>query len=205
MSFLLDNSADVNKANKFGETPLHLSAQYGSYKSCLTLLDGGAKINKTTKKGFTPLHSSIMAPKDSVRIASVLIDYGVSTNQEDDEKITPLAMATLSGNFGVVNLLIEKKAKTLNSNFESVAHICAHKNECDAKCLKLLISTYGFDSLFDFSLTNYRSPLQLCVEKKSNKFLKALISCDNVKCIQWFQKLHSTDRFGVSPIVMVRF
>jgi ankyrin repeat protein len=205
ISYLLENHADVNKANKNGETPLHISSQHGSYESCLILLDGGAKINKITKAGLTPLHSSIMAQKHSVRVASLLIDFGVSINQEDNEKITPLAMSTIRGNFGVANLLIEKKAKIINSNYESVAHTCAKENQCDSACFKLLVSTYGFESLFDYSLTNYRTPFQLCVEKKSQVFLKAAISCDNIQCFEWFKSLHSTRGFGVSPMVMVRF
>ena len=114
-------------------------------------------------------------------------------------------MSTIRGNFGVANLLIEKKAKIINSNYESVAHTCAKVNQCDSACFKLLVSIYGFESLFDYSLTNYRTPFQLCVEKKSQVFLKAAISCDNIQCFDWFKSLHSTRGFGVSPMVMVRF
>ena len=204
VNFLLENNADVNKTNANGETPLHVAAHAGSFESCFTLLEAGAKVNKTTKTGLTPLHSSILATKNSARLASLLIDFGVSINQEDDYKITPLAMSTIRGNFGVANLLIEKKAKILNSNYESVAHTCAKQDACDTECFKLLISVYGFDSLFDYSLTNYKTPLQVCVEKKSQNFFKSAILCDKIKCIDWFKSLHSTRGFGVSPIVMVK-
>ena len=81
VSFLLQNEADVNKANSSGETPLHIACSTGSYETAMELLDCGAKINKVTKKGYTVLHSSILAPKNSTRVANLVIDFGVGINQ----------------------------------------------------------------------------------------------------------------------------
>ena len=76
----------------------------------------------------------------------------------------------------VTKFLLTKKA-----NKDIVAHTCAEEDQCDTDCFKLLISMYGFDSLFDYSLTSYRKPLQLCVEKKSQHFFKSVVSCDKIK------------------------
>jgi hypothetical protein len=202
VEFLINKSCDVNKGNTRNETPLHLSCSTGSHKSCEVLLEGGAKVNKADVNGRIALHASINAPYNTVKLAKLLVDYGSDINQEDKYNYSPLALATQHGNYKLVNFLIDKQAKITNSKYESIAHMCAQTNLCNSGCMRLLIGKYGFKSFADRSLTHYRTPLQLCVEYKSHDFLRALITCDNIKCIDWFTSINSTNGLGVSPLMM---
>jgi ankyrin repeat protein len=202
--FLVDNNADLNKKNVHGYTPLHYSCLYGHYEICSILLENGAKINKASNNGSTPLHQAILnTGSNSKKIVSLLVDSGADINKEDVDHITPLAMAIMNGNYSVCNFLIGKKARVLNSHNETITFTCALNNKADLKCLQMLVDKHNFDELFSHSLTSLRNPLQLCVEKRSNDFLKTLLNCDNIACYQWLNKLHSKCAFGVSPVVMV--
>lgn len=202
INLLINNGADCNKTNGKKQTPLHVAASVGSDQSCLSLLQGGAKINKSDSHGQTPFHSCIQAEKNSGKITKLMVDFGSDINKEFNENMNALALATMNGNIDVVKFLIDKKAKIYNSKHDSVAHLCALKNQCDPECLKLLIDSYQTGFLFQNSLTSYRTPLQLCVEYKSNQFLKSLISCTNISCEEWFKELFSIKGLGISPLVM---
>ena len=52
---LLDAGADVNKADKFGSTPLYAAAGYGHTAVVTALLDAGTDVNKADDEGITPL------------------------------------------------------------------------------------------------------------------------------------------------------
>ena len=147
VAYLISKEADVNKANKEKLTPLHVASAHGSDDACLVLLNGGAKVNKVDRIGQTPLHSCISSPTNSVKIAKMLVDFGTNINQENSQNQNALAIATMSGNYELVEFLVNKKAKAINSTYESVAHLCASVDKCDSKCLRLLIDTYGFDEI----------------------------------------------------------
>ena len=64
---MLDNGAEVDRANKGGVTPLLIACQQGHLDVARLLLERGADVNRATEKG-TPLaiaqkkgHSSIVA------------------------------------------------------------------------------------------------------------------------------------------------
>jgi ankyrin repeat protein len=202
INLLINNGADCNKTNGKKQTPLHVAASVGSDQSCLSLLQSGAKINKADSYGQTPFHSCIQAEKNSAKITKLMVDFGSDINKEFDDNMNALALATMSGNINVVKFLIDKKAKIFNSKQESIAHLCALKNQCDSECLKLLIDSYGTEFLFRDSFTSYQTPLQLCVEYKSNQFFKSVISCRNISCNEWFKELYSIKGLGISPLVM---
>jgi ankyrin repeat protein len=64
---------DVNKRNKFGETPLHLAVQQGNknFYSVLALLEAGADVHaKTNKK------KRVFKLARGIEIKNILADYG---------------------------------------------------------------------------------------------------------------------------------
>ena len=50
----LDGGADLMARNKYGETPLHGAAQYGTSANIQPLLDAGADAKAKNKLGKTP-------------------------------------------------------------------------------------------------------------------------------------------------------
>jgi hypothetical protein len=91
---LLDQGVDANKANRDGETPLHMAAARGQYRVAELLLERGAKasINARTVWKGTPLHTA--AEWGKYDIADLLIDEGADIDAEDNNKQTPLHLAT---------------------------------------------------------------------------------------------------------------
>ena len=56
MQALLDKHADVNIADKYGNTPLHLAVAAGDDEMIKTLIAAGANVNAVNKEGKTPMH-----------------------------------------------------------------------------------------------------------------------------------------------------
>ena len=56
---LLDNKADVNKADKDGDTPLYAASETGHYDVANLLVEKGAAVDKANKDGITPLEIAL--------------------------------------------------------------------------------------------------------------------------------------------------
>ena len=52
---LLQKGADVNKRDRFGDTPVHYAAWENSTEAIATLIEHGASINITNKRGDKPI------------------------------------------------------------------------------------------------------------------------------------------------------
>ena len=55
LALLIDNGAEVDEKNKFGETALMNAARWGHPLNAAFLIDAGADINAKTKSGETAL------------------------------------------------------------------------------------------------------------------------------------------------------
>ncbi len=58
VKLLIAAGADVNRADKVGETPLNNAAYYGRTECVKLLIDAGADVNKADKFGETPLYKA---------------------------------------------------------------------------------------------------------------------------------------------------
>ena len=70
---LLAKGADVNRAQKYGWTPLLMAAKKGHVKVVSALLAKGADVNQVTKNGATPL--SIAKAKGHTTIVELIENY----------------------------------------------------------------------------------------------------------------------------------
>jgi predicted component of type VI protein secretion system len=74
----IENGVDVNFGDEYGETPLHIAAEYGSPENIQMLIEAGADVNSKTASGYTPLHvAAEIGPPENVQ---VLIDAGADIN-----------------------------------------------------------------------------------------------------------------------------
>lgn len=106
---LIDQGADINRADKEGWTPLVLGIADNDRDMVKILLDNGADTNKAGIHGFTPLSMAI-AQKNSV-IAKMLIDAGGNPNAINEEGESLLREAVLYQDNGMIKTLILGGAK----------------------------------------------------------------------------------------------
>jgi len=79
MRLLIAAGADVNKANKYGKSPLHIAMNKSNAEIIKMLIDAGADINKADKYGKSPLDLAIS--RNYPEIIKMLIDAGVNTSE----------------------------------------------------------------------------------------------------------------------------
>jgi ankyrin repeat protein len=82
---LLSGGANVNNANIWGSTALHIATFHGRYFIVSELLKRGANVNATNDDGRTPLHLS-----RSARITQELIKHGALVTARDVQQNYPL-------------------------------------------------------------------------------------------------------------------
>lgn len=114
-------SADINGANFYGDTPLHVAC-YGSNPGLVDyLLQAGARtvVNNTNSSGDTPLHIACNAGRFTRRSAKpdpevirLLIDSGASTdiNRADARGETPFHIICLRSSSKLVKCFLDKGA-----------------------------------------------------------------------------------------------
>merc|ERR1711963_30651 len=105
---LLENSADVDSTDNYGETALHDAALWNSVDVAKLLLENSANVDSANNEGATPLH--VAARKNSVGVAEILIAHSANLNATTAvsgryRDKTPLQLAEFVGNQEMVELL----------------------------------------------------------------------------------------------------
>lgn len=108
-ALLIEQGADPNAPDHFGNTALHLALAYPAVVELL--LESGAEVNAKNALGNTPLH---LAVKDR-RVVETLLDAGASVNARNGLDKTPLHYAMRQGrspySLAIVELLIRAGAR----------------------------------------------------------------------------------------------
>jgi len=108
-ALLIDQGADPNETDHFGNTALHVALSYPDMVQLL--LESGADVNAKNALGNTPLHLSV-ADK---RVVEVLLAAGARVNARNGLDKTPLHYAMRQGtsayNLFIVETLILAGAK----------------------------------------------------------------------------------------------
>lgn len=100
MKILIEAGADVNAADKYGDTPLFVVLN----PDCARLLiDAAANLNAVSNNGETPVHAYCYSD-DYCDILKVFVDAGADINTRDINGKTPLEKASPKA----YNLLREK-------------------------------------------------------------------------------------------------
>ena len=105
---ILEHSADsevVDAKDKVGYTPLHWAAYYGRVEIAKQLLSHGASLPENRREKITALHLAAWAGQ--VGMIRMLIAEGVDVNIATMDGNTPLDYASLSGNRGSLDTLLD--------------------------------------------------------------------------------------------------
>lgn len=85
----------VNYRNGYGDTPLHIVANWGDCEAIRLLVEAGADINAIGESGFTPLHCA--AEQDHEAAVRLLLALGARI-EKDEGGDTALELAKLLSN-----------------------------------------------------------------------------------------------------------
>merc|ERR1712004_354637 len=100
---LIENSANVDSANKKGFTALHSAAYRNSVAMAKVLIENSANVDSADNDGWTALHYA--ASRNSVAVAKVLIENSANVDSTDKNGWTALHYAASRNNQEMVELL----------------------------------------------------------------------------------------------------
>jgi ankyrin repeat protein len=109
----LSLNADINLANRFGETPL-MNACGGDFtlmeKYQLAFLENGADVNAADKNGDRALHYAArnVSQNGAKTFCDMLLEFGADVNAVNNQGKRALDIATDKGNEPLVKLLLSK-------------------------------------------------------------------------------------------------
>ena len=92
VKLLYELGGDIQKSNRYGNTPLHMAAEYFRPNTVHFLIEKGADVNAKNKRGETPLSAALtvcggIRVVPLVEIAEMLIKAGVEITPEMAEKV----------------------------------------------------------------------------------------------------------------------
>ncbi|KAI4998661.1 hypothetical protein ZWY2020_054003 [Hordeum vulgare] len=142
MRYLLDQGADLKKADDSGHFPLHLAAKYGRDEAARLLLSRGASVD-VTYLGLTPLHFA--ASCGMIGVMKVLLEHHADPNKVSEQGRTPLTGALYATDSGLsesislkcVKLLVEAGTDVNSANIETPLVIATSYGLTD--CVKYLL------------------------------------------------------------------
>jgi len=91
VGFLVAHGAEVNAADREGQTPLHMAAGTGNMRAIELLVAHGATIDQGDGTGRTPLHWAAIF--DQIAAGKMLLKKGASANVRSKVGLTPLHWA----------------------------------------------------------------------------------------------------------------
>ena len=108
VQLLLRERAEVDSADDYGVTPLHVSSKNSHAQAVCALLASGAGVNQTDKRGRTAVHHCCATP-GGADVAGALMEVGAEVNLQDNDENTPLHLACATGNLLAVDALLKYK------------------------------------------------------------------------------------------------
>ncbi len=156
VKLLLDLNADPNiknSSNKINPTPLldatFILSSAEEAEIVKLLLKAGADPNVTGNQQETPLHRIARTANQSLAldVAKDLIDAGANVNSEAARGMTPLQTAVVSGNAGLVDLLLTAGADPEQRNDHGFRAIDQINSTANPEAIQKIFEKHGADSV----------------------------------------------------------
>ncbi len=104
VQLFVDEGLFVNQTNFDGRQPLHVAAEYQQADAFESLMNNGAAIRAVDFEGNTPLHLAASG-EDNADFTQFVMSFGADVDARNNLGQTPEDVATLAGNFDVVDAL----------------------------------------------------------------------------------------------------
>ena len=183
VEYLIENGANIEAKDDYGNTPLHTAANYGSTLEIVEyLIENGADIEANNNDGNTPLHHA--AENGNLEIVEYLIENGTNIEAKGDYSYTPLHLAARYGkpeiDLKIVEYLIENGAdiEAENKAGDTPLHLAAGYGNLE-------IVKYLIENGADIETKNKAgdTPLHLAAQNgrtKTVKLLKIALELDSL-------------------------
>lgn len=105
-NLLIANGVDVNRANKYGTTPLHYAVTGHTPNEndiIYTLLNANVDVNVQDNIGYTPLHEAVF--KNNLELIVILIKAGANTEIRNHNGISSTQMSINLGHNQIYELI----------------------------------------------------------------------------------------------------
>ena len=108
---MLEQGADPNSRNNYGETALMEACQYGEPEMIQMLLDAKADPNVQSRDGYTALMEAACSnPRGNRDVITALITAGAELDKRNNNSMTALMCLARGGYTGLMKLLIKAGA-----------------------------------------------------------------------------------------------
>lgn len=104
---LLKQGTDVNARDRDQATPLHFASCGLESVIAQVLVENGAQVNAVNTQGWNALHLMLAQDNAKVKIAELLMSWGVDINARVTEERTPLHLAAYYGYVEIAELLLD--------------------------------------------------------------------------------------------------
>ncbi len=205
---LLESGADVNQADKRGDTPLHYAARNGFLKIAEILIAHNADVNAITRitRMIIPPQPTDGKTQHRVELATDLYvaelnkhpeTVGISTKIDtkvsqayDSGGRTPLIFAAINGHVNVVDLLIRKRANVDQASTEGLTPlICAAMNDRYAMVVGRLLKAHaGIDQADIWGMTS----LHYAAARGCSDIVRILL--------RYHADVNKADNWGMTPL-----
>lgn len=170
VKYLLEQGADVNKANGNGGTPIMYAALAGDLEIVDLFIEHGADLNAVAKNGWSGL--MIAAAKGYVDIAKALLEQNVDPNLVDVYLWTPLMRAVYEDRKEIVAVLVNHPAIDINHRGENditALHLATVQGHADL--IELLVNNGADKSAEDIE---GRTPYRIAQQNNQSNLLLLL-------------------------------
>lgn len=199
MKLLIDNGANVNNQNKYGETALekicfHSSPKCDNVELFKLFISNGADVNISSKYGITPLVSACHVGNEN--LVKLLLDNGaninININPTHYNMYPPLVEACKHRNKNIVKLLLDNGADpNIRATSGNTALIEACKLE-EKDIVRLLLANRANVNILDYQDHQELTALKIAISRENIDLIKILF--------EYNVNIDVVDNSGKNPI-----
>lgn len=171
VSWLINNSADVNECRYDGASPFLLACQEGNSEVVTELIKAGSDISLPDIDGRVPLYAACQY--NHYKIVQILFKNGVEPSHCTKEGISPLMISSENGNKDIVYHLLEKHADVNYCNRSGISALFLACEVGHADVAKLLFER---DADVNLCIKDGSSPLYIACQNGHLSTVNSLLN-----------------------------